>query len=80
MEHKINTTLHDSSLDAELHAMQIRREKELDTFANEADRINFIKKSLNHIVKKYMLQVAKDKNISAEKKHSLHELMKKVHW
>jgi hypothetical protein len=78
MEHKINSILHDNSLESELYAMQVRREKELDTFANEVDRINFIKKSLHHIVKNYMLQIAKDKTIPMEKKQVLHELMKKV--
>ena len=64
----------------ELNSLQVRREKELDQYTNETDRLNFIKKSLHHIVKQYMLHIAKDKSIPAEKKQSLHELMKKVQW
>jgi len=80
MEHKINKILHDKAQKDELYALQVWWEKELDTFPNEADRLWFIKKSLNHVVKNYMLQIAKDKNIPGEKKQSLHTLMKKVQW
>ena len=80
MEHKINKILHDKAQKDELYSLQVWWEKELDTFPNETDRLWFIKKSLNHVVKNYMLQIAKDKNIPAEKKQSLHTLMKKVQW
>jgi len=80
MEYKLNATLHDNSMTDELNALQVRREKELDQYANEADRLNFIKKSLHHIIKQYMMHIAKDKSISAEKKQNLHGLMKKAQW